>query len=288
MGPETQEPEPMGVTTPIHFSLPSHPPGPIADAPGLCTIQILNFLIRSHNEICNEIATVCDGQYEDAGETKQTALTVSVETPAIVLKQRLINYHRERDLLPLLFEFSVQSLAIGEGSALDYDFVGLEAALAHRLFMSKRLLALQVRQYLYAGEARARGGLASLRSLLPQEATLPAALLEALVSELDTREQVVRLLGLLEEAIHCLVALSAEPQAAGSGDAKAMLLVTYCATSFGGRESLVGGKFPAICRTAGYLAAYQCALSLGRRAIDGRWRGTIVPRSACKIPCHLA
>merc|ERR1712217_245102 len=71
--------------------------------------------------------------------------------------------------------------------------------------------ALQVRHYLFAGEARARGGLAALQGILPQAVSLPAGIADALGTELGTREQVVRLLGLLEEAIHCLVAVGARP-----------------------------------------------------------------------------
>ena len=123
-------------STPLHFSLPSHPPGALADAPGLCTIQILNYLTRCHNEVCMEIAAI--GQEPTArgsqgGEQsfavqaaaeaatvaqQQAALSVSAETPPELLRRRLIDYDRQRDLLPLLSEFSKQSLKLGFVSSL--------------------------------------------------------------------------------------------------------------------------------------------------------------------------
>jgi hypothetical protein len=213
----------MDEATPLHFSLPSHPPGAVADAPGLCTIQIMHHLVRGHNEICAEI--LAEGAGDEAIEDPSgTAMTVSTGTPASLLRRRLIDYDRERDFLPLLFEFSEQALGYGDGHTLHYDLEGLEAALASRLLSGKRPVALQVRHYLFAGEARARGGLAALQSILPQATSLPANIADGLRTELDTKEQVMQLLGLLEEAIHCLVAVGAPP---GRGAQEVPLLATY-------------------------------------------------------------
>jgi len=251
----------MDGSAPLHFSLPSHSPGPLADAPGLCTIQILNLLTRIHNEVCEEIAAVGGGGAGRAGSDDATAtagagpgarapmaqgggqaasggaspdeaaaFTVSADTPPALLERRLIAYSRERDLLPLLFEFSVQTLAYGEGGDLDYDFESLEVAIADRLLAGKRPLALQVRHFLYAGESRARGGLAALQLVLPQVPALPAAMAAALPAELDTREQVICFLGLLEEAMHFLVAVGAQPGGVGPGGGggeRDVLLATY-------------------------------------------------------------
>ena len=178
--------------------------------------------MRSHNEVCGELAALATESENDSslsfsgiGEQpsaatlaaskaaavalQDSALAVHAQTPQGLLRRRLITYSQDRDLLPLLFEFSKQSLD-GDCTDLDYDYGGLESALAGRLLSGKRPLALQVRHYLYAGEARARGGLAALQALVPQAPALPAAVADALRGELDTREQVVMLLGLLEEA----------------------------------------------------------------------------------------
>jgi len=230
-GPEAES-NPMTGSTPLHFTLPSHPPGPLADAPGLCTIQILNYLVRSHNEVCQELAelgqivvaarrraaevgetTIVDAAVANATAVVQddAALTVGAEMPPDVLRRRLLTYNRDRDLLPLLFEFSNQSLGWGPDAGLIYDLEGLESAIAGRVFAGKRTLALHIRHYLYAGEARARGTLAALQGVLPQAPALPGALGEAVRIELDTREQVMRFLGLLEEAMRFLVAVGVRP-----------------------------------------------------------------------------
>lgn len=208
LGNETA-PRAMDADTPLHFSLPSHPPGSLVDAPGLCTIQILQLLARSHNEVSHEIAAAAAraaGASAASAETSEDAiaLTVSVATPPALLRRRLVTYERQRDLVPLLFEFSEQSLEWGEGVDLRYDLVGLERAIASRLLAGKRPLALQVRHYLYAGEVRAQGGLAALQAAVPQAPALPAVVAEAARAELDTREQAVQLLALLEIAIHLL------------------------------------------------------------------------------------
>jgi len=251
----------MDGSTPLHFSLPSHPPGPVADAPGLCTIQILHFLARIQNEVCDEVAAVRVGKDPGtaarepaapadaaADPTEPAALTVSADTPPALLGRRLIDFNRERDLLPVLFEFSRQSLAYGEGGDLDYDFEGLEVAIADRVLGGKRPLALQVRHYIYAGESRTRGGLAALQLVLPQAPALPPAMAAALHAELDTREQAVRFLGLLEEAIHFLVAVGAQP-AGGSpegSDGETLLAAYLLKVVMVGRDRLAGGLPPSV------------------------------------------
>lgn len=213
---------PMSESTPLHFALPSHPPGPLADAPGLCSIQILNFLVRSYNEVCGELAehrprpAPSTSAVPAPAPEESVAIAVGAETPPAILRQRLLVYDRQRDLLPLLFEFSRQSSDLGAEADLEYDFEGLEVAICSRLLAGKRPLALQIRHYLYAGEARARGSLAALQGALPQVAILPAPLVEAVRTELDTREQVIRLLSLLEEAMRFVVAVGAGAQQGGS------------------------------------------------------------------------
>jgi len=239
----------MGTTTPLHFTLPSHPPGPLADAPGLCTIQILNYLVRSHNEVCQQLMEVSRSialrTSDEASESQnagvaiaavgtsaanaeeEAALALGAETPHDIIRQRLLTYSREQDFLPLLHEFSTGASQWGSAQGTDYDMYGLEAAIASRMLVGKRPLALQIRHYLYAGEARSRGTLAALQGVLPQVALLPGSLAEAVRQTLDTREQVIRFLGLLEEAMRFLVAVGTGPTKTNGEVGGKQLLSTY-------------------------------------------------------------
>jgi hypothetical protein len=167
------------------------------------------------------------GPRTSATKSDGVALTVSAATPCNLLQNYLIAYDRQRDLAPLLFEFSTQTLGFGEGGgSVEFDLDALQAAICERILKGRRLLALQVPNFCYSGETRARGGLSALQAVVPQAPAVPPSVSEALCKELDTREQVVLLLGLLEEAIHCLVAVGSRPAGLEDG-ATVPHLVSY-------------------------------------------------------------
>ena len=126
---------------------------------------------------------------------------VSYLTDRRVVQRQIIGYDRRSDLLPLLSASSVQSIAAGQGSALEYDMPRLEEALSAQLLGRGVVpLALSIRHFHYQGEVHAVGLLGALGASVPQ-AALPVSVLDQVWSEISTAHRLARLLAMLETVV---------------------------------------------------------------------------------------
>lgn len=217
----------MNENTSIAFSLPSMVTGTDKGdfINGMCTIRILEILIDSQNEVLEAIAG--SGQKRKGGfkrypggaavannpvaaeQPRETPKVpaVSYRTPSSILENQLLVYNRERDFLPLLRMFSEQSLKYNEGGDLSYNLDMIESALANGLLSGKRQINLCISHFQYSGDVKRMGQLSLLESKLPQEKQLPNSFKESVLAEIDTQNQTMRLLQILEVCIQFIVSI---------------------------------------------------------------------------------
>jgi len=209
--------ERMGRSTPVAFSLPSSVPGE-TDAQGLCTIQLLNMMLAAHNDVLQALTDA--GQRPDTAgkQAAGPAAAVAVgqeyaELPVTnftsspdILRRQLINYSRERDLLPLLSSMMKQDTAFGNGHMLEYELNRIQDCLSHRLLAGRVPINLQIRHFSYAGELRRTGRLGLLLQRIPQ-VELPASVRAAIGDETDTLHRLTRLSNVVEDAVGFLTSV---------------------------------------------------------------------------------
>jgi len=222
----------MDENTSIAFSLPSMVSGSDGGdfIHGVCTIKILETLVDCQNEIieaikksssqkrragfksfAKKVATAAStGPPEPmvAAHLRETPDVPAVNylTPTNVLQRQLIMYNRERDLLPLLRVFAVQSLVYGEGGMLDYDLQTIQSSIANGLLAGKRAVNLCIRHYQYRGDIKRMGHLENLPGKIEQEA-LPQSVLDLICAEVDTQDRLARLMQQLEVCIGFIVSV---------------------------------------------------------------------------------
>ena len=202
---------------PLTFCLPSMVPGDI-DAPGVCTIQIAGLLSRVHNTTIQHLRSL----QEDASEP-QFPLNIGVLTPPEVVRRALVTYDRERDFLPLLYRYKVET-----DGMLGYDVHAIERSLAQSVLRGKVPVQLQMAHHQYKGEVRQRGFLATL-SNMDQASVLPPAIEAALGAELTTKQELTRMLRVVEEIVNFFAAV-------GATVAHDTRLAVFCEDFMGMRE----------------------------------------------------
>ena len=188
----------MQDATPIIYSLPSMLQGE-ADVPGLCTIQIINFLQNSHNQLLRKFSTVEN---------------LPANTPAInyltsyeVINKKIISYDREEHLIPLIRSYAIQPLEYGEGATLTFDFKSIERSLINGLISNKMPLVVQIRHFNYRGDIQKSGRLQNLRTKVPQQ-NINIYTQNTILSEIDTLHQLNKLMSQLEVSINFLTSFS--------------------------------------------------------------------------------
>ncbi|KAK3256804.1 hypothetical protein CYMTET_34083, partial [Cymbomonas tetramitiformis] len=117
-GEEGDEGVRMTPTAPLSFSLPSQLAGE-AEAAGLCTLRLAALFHRTHNDVVEQLRAVLPT--EDVAEERPPPV-LSFATPPELVQQMVIMYDRQRDLLPLLYEFKQQGQGPMEGISLTYDY----------------------------------------------------------------------------------------------------------------------------------------------------------------------
>jgi len=204
----------MDADTPVTFSLPSALQG-IVDAPGLCTLRVVELLQQTHNSVLEALQSG-----GGAAPAEEEALpSVSYLTPAAAVRQQLIVYERARDFLPLVRAHSLQPPRMAS-SGQAYDMAALEAALEDRLLAGVQPLAAHVRHFQFRGDMKQAGRLAGLRQILEQRA-LPPHTLNALWGEVDTQHHLLQIMRMVEMCINFLVMTG---DAAGAGRVDPSLL----------------------------------------------------------------
>lgn len=216
----------MSRDTPISFSLPSVIQGE-ADAPGLCTIQILNLLQTTQNEVLTHLTKLRDqiladraskGIEEaksclarDDGLQPKEELTpasippISYLTPPTVLRRRLIIYDQATDLLPLATTFAQRNQGYGQGTLQGYHFSKIQQELMTLLSTTKPIL-LQITNFQYTGELRRTDRLQRLKDRVDQM-DVPIVTLETIWKEIDTTNRLRHLMNHLELCIGFLVSV---------------------------------------------------------------------------------
>lgn len=209
----------MSPNTSIKFSLPSIISGE-QDATGLCTIQIINALMQTHNDVLEGLISLAapisskDFTKEGVkitetlaplakGKKKKVAVT-TFRTDLNVLNRRLIHYDRKIHLMPIVYAFAKQNLGCTEGSLDGFDYSRIEQSLSRSLLGTAELINVHVTQFQYAGELQNTGVLRMLQERVLQE-PLSLSLLERIQREVDTKVRLVRLLTQVEECVAFVV-----------------------------------------------------------------------------------
>ena len=216
-GGQTGEPQLMGPDVSVLFSLPSMVAG-AQDADGLCTVQLCNVLSAAHNELMDVLQASSTALLPRAALAPDAALpTISYQSSPEVMRQQLLSYSPERDLLPLLAAHRVEGKGKGKGRSdgggggggcvsSSFDLPAIEHALAHTVFARATQLVVHVHHFEYQGELLRTGKMSALKERVPQR-PLPPALLQAICDEVDTAQRQEALLALLEQAVAFLSAL---------------------------------------------------------------------------------
>lgn len=190
---------PMGLDIPVNFSLPSMIPGE-TDAPGLCTIQLLNLMQTTYNELFGKLVTE---------PSKQSGISINYRTSARVLRERTIQYDRESDMMPLVLMASKQGLEYGGGGHSQYSFGLVEDGLRSGLLAGCEPLIVQVIHFHFRGELQKTGQIMGLRARIAQK-NLPGSVLDTISTEIDTQEHAKLLMIRLETGIAFLATIGGD------------------------------------------------------------------------------
>jgi len=232
----------MSYDTPVRFSLPFREVSGEVDAPAMCTIALLQHLQNVQNCLMDRIVAsrgsvpVQDTQLKRMGDGKKGGRRgaqsksrpppdtvapppgMAIEepkAPAIsylsgpeLIDAAVVNYSRDRDLLPLLETHGRQALGLGTGGSIEYVYARIEATIANRLFSGKSHVLIHIPQYPYTGQLKKPGRFSSLSSRIPQEG-LPASISERISEEINTQHRLTRLLAIIEDCVAFLVSIGA-------------------------------------------------------------------------------
>jgi len=166
--------------------------------------------------------------------------TISYQSSVEVMRQQLLSYSPDHDLLPLLAAHRHEAGSKGgaqgstkggskadamadeadgesrvdEGKAeaisdeiqSSFELPAIERALAHSVLARATQLVVHVHHFEYQGELLRTGKMSALKERVPQR-PLPPALLQAICEEVDTAQKQQALLQLLEQAVAFLSAL---------------------------------------------------------------------------------
>lgn len=142
------DPEPVGMgrDSPLSFSIPSSS-WEDGDARGLCTVRILEGIQTNNNRMIEELN-------ETSGQAlaADTPVTLSMETPELVVNGRLVTFSLVEDLAPMARQMAIQSFEYGQGYSLNYDFAAIEQRLVNKLLTGKALVQIRIRMFQFQGE----------------------------------------------------------------------------------------------------------------------------------------
>jgi len=236
----------------VLYALPSVVAG-AQDADGLCTVQLCNVLSAAHNELMGvlQASSAAHSLLPRAAPTVDAALpTISYQSPLEVMRQQLLAYSPERDLLPLLAAYRREGAAKGKrtpkevgqsgvarggkGGKADadagapaadvdtepaaeevlssFDLPAIERTLARNVLSRATNLLVHVHHFEYQGQLLRTGKMSMLKERVPQRPLQPALLI-AICEEVDTAQKQQALLSLLEQAVAFLSALGTDGHA---------------------------------------------------------------------------
>ncbi|KAH9260003.1 hypothetical protein BASA81_001775 [Batrachochytrium salamandrivorans] len=190
----------MSPSTPVAFSLVAIVQGD-ADAPSLCLFQLVRALQQLNNNLLDQLL-----EHNDAGVLITTEVPVTtMHTPRSVILSRLVQYDRERDLVPLLVVHGSSGKS-NDGNnpnphVREVDLPSLSHALSRQLMAGgKGPIRVVIPQFQYANEARRTGTLAVLKNRIPQ-VELSLAAKSALAQQLDSDSKIHPIMEMVDNAI---------------------------------------------------------------------------------------
>jgi len=194
------------------------------DSMGLCTIKLLELMQTAQGQVLDSLTRSRSNKNLHVAPEDTTPNMFTEEIPAIsyltnprVIRQQLIVYNRQVDLLPLLNFYAEQALEYCSGDRLDYDFKKIEEALARSLLDGKIPVKFQVRHFQFRGDVKASGHLSDLHMSIPQR-PLPPSVLENIWQEVDTRDRLLNLLRQVEMCISFLGSIASSTHASLDGE----------------------------------------------------------------------
>ena len=211
---------PMTPETVVAFSIPSMSPGE-NDATGLCTVQLLHRLHRIHEDALGLGAQGVPRRRRRRNEEDKPKMAkrdegpnyslpeISCDTPRRQLRQSLIFYDRQRDLIPLLNTYNNQKYEYGTVEPLTYDYNRIEEYLRIGVLGGKQSVRLHIRHFQFQGDVRSSGQVGGLKNRVKQQ-KLSESIMQVICGEIDTKNRIVRLLSFLEIIVGFLTSVGGQ------------------------------------------------------------------------------
>ncbi|XP_064634464.1 E3 ubiquitin-protein ligase rnf213-alpha-like [Lineus longissimus] len=182
--------------TPIAMLIPSQ------QGLGLCSVMLVEFLTRKHNEF---IMAYC--RYKERESSELPEFSIKEATPA-----HLISYDPEKDLLPMVLANCNYSLEVGKGTIITYDFSGIERQLEERLLRGKPKLRFEISSIVFRGDYSNAAEFHALRSKIRQEPMSHAIRMQIVQECRIHYHGLPDSMAHLDVAIHFLLSVGGDPE----------------------------------------------------------------------------
>ena len=103
---------------------------------GLCAAMLIDFLAFKQNEILEECQLINGSQ-------------AAQRVPILQLKENIISYERERDLLPLVYLHCEYRLGVGKSPKIEYNLDTIQRRFLEKVIFGKAIIDIEVIQFLY-------------------------------------------------------------------------------------------------------------------------------------------
>ena len=156
----------MSPAVAVTFSLPSVVAGD-NDAPGLCTVQLLNTLSQLHADAMNQLHAGGSPLLPRAAAAADAAVpTISHNTPYEVMRRQLLSFDPAVHLLPRLVALRRDAADEAAGGSA-FDLAALERSLVASVLAVATPLQIHIHHFAYAGELQRSGSSDASASACP-------------------------------------------------------------------------------------------------------------------------
>ena len=142
---------------------------------------------------------------EEAPKDDSDYVILNYLTNEDVIKHTIIDYDKDKHLIPLLHIYNDQNLK-ELSKEIKYNYHDIEQSLLNTVFASKKPFKLQIRHFQYAGDLKIAGHLSGLNLRIPQ-VNMPDSVLENILLELDTHDRLRKILSHLEICISFIISI---------------------------------------------------------------------------------
>ncbi|KAK3715936.1 hypothetical protein QZH41_016501 [Actinostola sp. cb2023] len=108
---------------------------PITNGQESCSMAVLFYLINAHNDFLQSYLNIANSNSSNASKIPIAEVT----------RSQMVSYDADRDLLPLIRAHCQYSLAIGQGTLVEYDWAAIQRHVIDRLIRGKSLVIFKVR-----------------------------------------------------------------------------------------------------------------------------------------------